>query len=104
MSIKTIDINTKEWFDKANGNSYFSSRITVNFGLPDTKTFAVPFGYGYGSQHEYTAFKTLQEAGLIPVQHAMSTPWRYYSDNGIITRINKEINCLKKYVIAHGIL
>lgn len=60
--IKTIDIQSKEWFDKVNGNSYFSAIITINLGMPDAHNIYVPFQYGYGSQYEYTAFKALQTA------------------------------------------
>ena len=31
--LKTIDIEAKEWRDKVNGNSYFSSDITLNYGM-----------------------------------------------------------------------
>ena len=33
QKIKTLDITAKEWFDKVNGNSYFSAQVTVNFGM-----------------------------------------------------------------------
>ena len=39
--LKTIDIQAKEWFDKANGNSYFSGEITLNFGMDDVETFII---------------------------------------------------------------
>ena len=28
----------KEWFDKVNGNSYFSSDVTLNYGMNNQKT------------------------------------------------------------------
>jgi hypothetical protein len=37
MKIKTIDITALEWFDKVNGNSYFSATVTLNFGMKDQK-------------------------------------------------------------------
>jgi len=46
--IKTIDVQAKEWFDKLNGNSYFSGIITLNFGMPDVETFIIRFQYGCG--------------------------------------------------------
>jgi hypothetical protein len=101
--IKTIDIQAKEWFDKVNGNSYFSARITLNFGMKDQKTVYVPFQYGYDKQYEYVAFKALQKEGLIPPQASMCVPWRYYDENGIITRQSKESNCLKRDVTAWGL-
>ena len=32
--MKTLDINAREWFDKVNGNSYFSAQIVVDYDLP----------------------------------------------------------------------
>ena len=45
--LKTIDINAKEWFDSVNGNSYFSSKVTLNYGLHNEKSIKLPFQYGY---------------------------------------------------------
>jgi len=45
--LKTIDINAKEWFDSVNGNSYFSSKVTLNYGLHNEKLIKLPFQYGY---------------------------------------------------------
>jgi hypothetical protein len=47
--MKTIDINAKEWFDKVNGNSYFSAVITIDFGMPTQKEYRLPFQYGSGT-------------------------------------------------------
>jgi len=45
--LKTIDIKAKEWFDSLNGNSYFSSKVTLNYGLHNEKSIKLPFQYGY---------------------------------------------------------
>ena len=45
--LKTIDINAKEWNDSINGNSYFSSEVTLNYGLHNEKLIKLPFQYGY---------------------------------------------------------
>jgi hypothetical protein len=47
-NLKTIDIEAKEWRDKVNGNSYFSSDITLNYGMNDQEIIKLPFQYGYG--------------------------------------------------------
>lgn len=47
--IKSLLIHGKEWFDRANGNSYHSARYTVNFGMKSERSFSVPYQYGYGS-------------------------------------------------------
>ena len=41
---KSIELNFKEWFDKKNGNSYFSGIICID----NKETIKVPFQYGYG--------------------------------------------------------
>lgn len=51
MKIKTIDVNAKEWFDKVNGNSYFSAIITLNYGMKSDATIKLRFQYGYGSSY-----------------------------------------------------
>tara|TARA_R110000824_G_scaffold329248_1_gene516074 strand:- start:370 stop:627 length:258 start_codon:yes stop_codon:yes gene_type:complete len=48
MKIKYI-ATAKEWFDKVNGNSYFSVRIK---DLKTNKTIYLPFQYGYGTKYE----------------------------------------------------
>tara|TARA_S200002703_G_C3773746_1_gene238217 strand:+ start:606 stop:869 length:264 start_codon:yes stop_codon:yes gene_type:complete len=49
MSYKYIAI-TKQWRDKVNGNSYFSSVVEDSSGNIVLK---MPFQYGYGTQSEY---------------------------------------------------
>jgi hypothetical protein len=36
--INTIDIQAKEWFDRINGNSYFSGQVTLDYGQETEKT------------------------------------------------------------------
>jgi hypothetical protein len=92
--MKTIDINALEWFDKTYGNSYFAGTITINFGMPDKKAFLMPFQYGYGSQYEYEALKTLQKENLIPDN--INSLWQYCNDNNIILRSNIVKNCKQR--------
>jgi hypothetical protein len=94
--IKTIDLQAKEWFDKLNGNSYFSAIITLNFGLDNEKTINVPFQYGYGSQHEYVALHQLQCENLAPLKY--SNLFTFCNDNNIELRRSKKENCTKKEV------
>ena len=55
--LKTIDINAKEWRDKINGNSYFSSDVTLNYGMQNEETIKLPFQYGYGDQYYYASME-----------------------------------------------
>ena len=56
------DKECKEWFDKVNGNSYFSARIWVDGEIVGV----LPFQYGYGNQYEYEAHKWLLGEGYLP--------------------------------------
>jgi len=90
--MKTIDIQAKEWFDKTNGNRYFSGKVTVDFGLKTEKTFTMPFQYGYGSQYEYTAIELLVSNGYVnPDKTELS--YRSLKNNGVIIRASKQENC-----------
>ena len=85
-TIKTLDINAKEWFDRINGNSYFSGQIIVNYGLTDEKRFFMPFQYGYGDSFQWQALKNLQEIGLLA--NDISHFWQL-RDKGIRIRTSK---------------
>ena len=99
--VKTIDIQAKEWFDKVNGNSYFSAQATINFGMPDEKTVFIPFDYGYGDHYLTIAAHQLQTDSILPEGTIYSfTSW--CRDNNIILRYSKQRNCLKRDVKAFG--
>ena len=96
--IKTIDINAREWFDKVNGNSYFSGTIVLNYGEDgenQEKTYDMPFQYGYGNHYIDVAGQELSRLGYI-VSDDRTALWRYCKDNNIILRTNKAKNCLKR--------
>ena len=59
--LKTIDINAKEWHDKINGNSYFSSDVILNYGMNSQETIKVPFQYGYGDHYIYQSLREIQK-------------------------------------------
>ena len=100
MKIKTIDINAKEWFDKVNGNSYFSGSITLNYGTKSEKQIVMPFQYGYGEHYIDMAGQQLNKENIIKlVRHTNGsyTPlWQYCRDNRIILRTLKQNNCKKR--------
>lgn len=58
----SIFVHGKTWFDKANGNSYFSAKIYVD----GEQVAFLPFQYGYGDQYEYEASQVLRGLGLLP--------------------------------------
>lgn len=98
--IKTIDIQAREWFDKVNGNSYFSAEVVLNYGTPESKVIALGFQYGYGQHYVDQAMKELQKRGFIP---SVNEPlWRYCDQNKIILRSNKVDRCKKRELITRA--
>lgn len=91
--VKTIDIQAKEWFDKVNGNSYFSSIVTVNFGMKSEKQFNVPFEYGYGEQYKQESLLCLVSNKLIDTISSVKL-----REQGIILRSNIQTGCKKSEV------
>lgn len=93
--IKTLDIVALEWFDRVNGNSYFSGSVTVNFGLPDSFIIWIPYQYGYGDTYKHEAFKALMELGYEKKYktEARFSHWQFCQDNKIIVRYTKHENC-----------
>ena len=87
---RSLFIEGREWFDKVNGNSYFSARIWVDGG----QVAILPFQYGYGDQFIYEAQKKLLELGYLPQENKNSGLWSIAEDLGIDyysskTNINK---------------
>ena len=76
---------TKEYFDKVNGNSYFSTRIE---DVENDRMFILPFQYGYGTQSEHEAKKVIKTFNK-------NVSW---NDIEFI-KIDK---CLKREVKQHG--
>ena len=95
METKTIDINAKHWFDKRNGNSYFSGTITLNYAMKNEETFLMPFQYGYGKSYEQEAKRTLTQFNKISPNYGQNLRL-YCEENNIILRKNFRENCLLK--------
>lgn len=83
--IKFIAI-TKEWHDKVNGNTYFSTQIE---DIENDKMYILPFQYGYGSHSEYQAKRVLD------ISNTKEIAW-------CSIRFIKIERCLKKEVVEHG--
>ena len=86
MKIK-YSVITKEWFDKANGNSYCAVRITDN---NSSEVFSLPFEYGYGSYGEQRASEFLKEYG---------EQFDYLREIASHTKVD---GCLKRDVVSWG--
>ena len=98
--MKTLDINAKEWFDKVNGNSYFSGTITIDYGMVSEKNYSMPFQYGYGDHYKDMAMQKLIAEKEIDIKRhdngTYQTLWSYCKEKNIILRTNKQEGCLKR--------
>ncbi len=56
---RSLFIESRLWFDKINGNTYFSNRVWVNGKI----AFVMPFEYGYELQFLFRALSELKERG-----------------------------------------
>jgi len=97
----TLDLWVKEWFDERNRNTYFSGHVIVDYGMPSEKVFLLPFQYGYGSQSETAAIKTLQKQGFLPEDLGGSLS-NYCYQNRIILRVFKKTHCPRIEVKRFG--
>ena len=95
--LKTIDIEAKEWRDKVNGNSYFSSDITLNYGMDNQEIIRLPFQYGYGDQYYHASLKEVKK--LFPKSNWVKkkySSWQIKEKYKFIIRNSIQRNCLKK--------
>lgn len=90
MKIK-YTATAKEWFDKVNGNSYFSVQIK---NLENGEIIYIPYQYGYGNHYQDEVKKLLNLNGYNSCKHK----------NELILPIEfiKIENCLKRDVKAWG--
>ena len=77
MKVKFI-CQTVKWFDKVNGNTYHSNRITR---CRDGKTIGTILTYGYGDHCRQTAFETMSNAKWLPVKYRNANVWLYEREN-----------------------
>jgi hypothetical protein len=86
---KPIRATARRWFDKVNGNSYFSVCIQIPVTSSDYPVqINIPMQYGYGNQWQYETLETLVKIGVF-------SPFETY-DNG-----NKKYGYLSDYETKH---
>lgn len=90
--------NAVKWFDKVNGNTYHSVRITRH---SDGEVLYCPWQYGYGEQYRSTALDAMLNAGWLPESCCAKTIWRYERENNYPILWNA-IDGLKRDMIANG--
>ena len=92
-------VNACRWFDKVNGNTYHSVRITR---YRDGATIVGAFRYGYGYHYRQTALSIMAENKWLPVKYRdRDAQFRYEVDNNypIIWHVS---DGLKRDCIANG--
>lgn len=88
---KPIRATARRWFDRVNGNSYFSVCIQIHVTTSNYPTQVnIPMQYGYGNQWQYETLDALVKIGVLP-------PFETY-DNG-----NKKYGYLSEYETNHVI-
>jgi hypothetical protein len=75
---RSLFVEAREWFDKVNGNSYFSARVWVDGEI----VTVLPFQYGYGNQNEHEAQKKLIELGYLPQESENRGLWSIAAQMG----------------------
>ena len=76
--MRSVFVDGREWFDRVNGNSYFSARVFVD----GVEVARIPFQYGYGSAYEYAAAWALQDMGILPGIPGEGALWRMCEEGG----------------------
>ena len=95
--IKTVDIIALEWFDRVNGNSYFSTNIIINYQLKNQVNIFLPMQYGYGDHYRDQAFNAIKEQlNCFKAIDKLTSHWQAYQKYNIIARHTKHENCLKR--------
>ena len=92
-----IEIQAKEWLDKANGNSYFSANVYID----DDLVAELPFQYGYGDHYVDMAFREigsnkLQELCKLKSVVNWKEYWGLCRQHNIKLITFKQENCKKK--------
>lgn len=85
-----IRASCRRWFDKINGNSYFSVWLTIPQNDSSNRYIGIPMQYGYSSQWQYEVINLLAKYDFIPPLKKYengNTDYGYLSDyekNGIV--------------------
>lgn len=79
-----------KWFDKINGNTYHSVKITR---CHDGAIITGSFRYGYGNHYQQTALEQMEDANWLPL--------KYHSRNKYL--FERENNYPIEWVVSSGL-
>jgi hypothetical protein len=91
--MKTLDINARSWYDKVNGNSYFSAEIVLDYGTETDRRYFLPFQYGYGDHYQYETINELKRQKEI--DNKITMLYQLRDEQNVIVRASK-IDTLKR--------
>lgn len=86
------------WFDRVNGNTYHSVRITRT---SDKAILGHEWTYGYGDAYKQTALKTMDKFGWLPKEYSGDKSWLFERENGYPIEW-VVMDGLKRDMIANG--
>lgn len=75
--IKKIQVEGRRWFNNNKGNTYWSSRISVN----DEIVHIVPYAYGYDGQYLDSSLDWVLKE--LQIDYSGRPAWSYFRDRGI---------------------
>lgn len=76
----SIFIESREWFDRSGGNSYFSNRVWIDGRV----AFQTGLRYGYGEHYIWDAMHELVLRGLMPAEAESNTISQIRIKTGIV--------------------
>jgi hypothetical protein len=98
--ITTITYYVKEWWDRKNGNTYFSGRLMITEGN-QVSFHLIPFQYGHGSIPEQEAKKVVEKK----IDGKITVPLSVFcnlNDIAYTYLCNRNKKWTKKEVIQYG--
>ena len=100
--IIAINLQGKEWFDKVNGNSYWSARATLTDSNHNTHTLPIEYQYGYGSFYIQRATEILRELRYLDEQGEGYRSGYWSSGRRVVWSESIQTGCKKRDMVAWG--
>lgn len=70
--------NAVKWFDKVNGNTYHSVKITRH---EDGAQIVAQFQYGYGDHYRQSALEAMDKASWLPSEYTANNKYLFEREN-----------------------
>lgn len=96
-AMRSVYVDHVEWFDKVNGNTYFSARVYVD----GSEVARLPFQYGYGSHVEFVAAQALHVMGIVQTDEPEFLRIQHLRMCGVDVYMSHR-TATKRETVAHG--